>query len=112
MESAAGVSSFFSSALSAFLQCLTWSRVSALAGGSAAGSSGSNPAAGGGGVRDGRDGERLGPEPQPPRSGEFPVAAAPRRRRLEARIVGGEGELAGDAAGGVVGVAVAERRRV
>jgi len=68
--------------------------------------------AGGGSAREVGDGGRRGPEPPPPRSGEFPVAAAPRRRRLEARIVGGEGELAGGAAGGVVGVAVAKRRRV
>lgn len=83
-------------------------------GGSLSRSRGSNPVAeprggGGGGARERGDEERGrgAEEPPPPRSGEFPVASAPRRRRLEAWMVGGEGELAGEAAGGVVGVAVA-----
>lgn len=70
--------------------------------------SGSNPAAEAAASAGGGVGERRGAEPPPPRSGEFPVAAGPWRRRLEAWMVGGEGELAGETAGGVVGVAVAE----
>jgi len=88
-----------------------------LGGGSASGSSGSNPGGGRerGGAPAGGDEEERGAEaeaePPPPRSGEFPVASVSvprRRRRLEAWMVGGEGELAGEAAGGVVGVAVAD----
>lgn len=107
LVSVAGFPTFLSSAFSACLQSLTSSAVSSLGGGSASGSSGSNSAAGrerGGGI----DERRRGAGPLPPLSGVFPVASVSRRLRLEAWMVGGEGELAGEAAGGVVGVAVAD----
>uniref|UniRef100_A0A0A9CJ39 Uncharacterized protein n=1 Tax=Arundo donax TaxID=35708 RepID=A0A0A9CJ39_ARUDO len=111
LEIAAGFASFLSSSLSAFLQCFTWSPLSVRGGGSTSGSRGSNPA-GGSGRRDGAEdaAHRRPPPPPPPpgRSGEFPVASVP-RRRLEAWMDGGEGELGGGETGGVVGVAVAEQ---